>query len=147
MCSYKAPVTYLNVITSDPTFISNFLITQKSRETNQEYLARFIEKCLKTDKKGVFFLAGLRSRWLARETYAALVFYKLKSFRSIVDNAGCIARTVRTNLDGNRSDTPYSWIQRRPFLPVWRIDVLRHYLRGTDPTGNELPPVLYWPNC
>ena len=141
----------------DPTFFSHFLIKQERGETIKGFIERYRENCLRTGKprwqsffnpeeaQSIFFLIGLRNRWLAREVYALLLTYGFESFRNTVLVLKFASSAFRTYTEVSRAEpnnqkvsakSAWDWAQNRPNTPVYQLELWRYtLLTGSQYTG------------
>ena len=152
------------IFAEDPSFFSHFLIKQERGESAKNYLLRYVDTCLSPGEdrwqyftnpvqaKAIFFLVGLRNRWLAREVYAWSILWQtcnLPDILSFCRSASCAlvilhsaqrsgSFTTRTTKQGL-----WKWAQYRPNTSVYHLELLRYQLlTGKSFHGNfpqELP--------
>ena len=153
------------IFSTDPTFFSHFLIKQERGEAIKEFIQRYKDTCLNTwefrwqtffnpqEARNIFFLVGLKNRWLAREVYALLLHFgtdcEFENTLIYLKAASSAAQTCRqysrpgpsTNI--RRERTTWDWAQNRPNTPVYQIELWRYNLLTgkayTGPTPTNLP--------
>ena len=151
-----------------PEFFSHFLIKQEEGESFTHFKKRYIDTCVEAEDynwscfrniasaKAIFFLVGLRNRWLAREVYAICCHYgpyepthdiysvirlcnKVLGLIHLVQQAKLISRGRLTTY--RRSTGIWNWMQYTPGNFPQKLEKLRYILvNGKEYVGQNPPP-------
>ena len=148
----------------DPTFFSHFLIKQERGEKIKGFVDRYREICLQKgearwhiffdpeEAQSIFFLVGLKNRWLAREAYALLQIYGEGTFCDTLRLVRFASSALRTYTDVSRpgpttykyrTKSAWDWAQNRPNTPVYQLELWRYILLTgksySGPKPQDLP--------
>ena len=151
------------IFAEDPSFFSHFLIKQEIGEPCNHFKRRFLATCAKPGEdrwnyffnphqaKAIFFLVGLRNRWLAREVYAVISQLQNWSFKDLlifcedISHALIVTRKahhIDRQINWQSKRSVWDWAQNRPNTPVYHLELLRYQLLTGNSYQGPFPPNL-----